>query len=79
MFSLCNNEGSGVCILSADLTTGLDVVSSVGDDELVMGCNVGLWLVVATLVMGLRVLGERGDSVTVEVAGGGGITVGREE
>ena len=50
-----------------------------GDDELVMGCNVGLWLVVATLVMGLRVLGERGDSVTVEVAGGGGITVGREE
>ena len=61
------------------MTTGLDVVSSVGDDELVMGCNVGLWLVDATLGTGLMVPGERGDSVTVEVVGGGGITVGREE
>jgi hypothetical protein len=79
VFSYRNNEGSGVCILLAEVTTGLHVVSSVGDDELVMGCTIGLWLVVATLVMGLMVLGERGDSVTAGVAGGGGITVGREE
>jgi hypothetical protein len=44
-----------------------------------MGCNVGLWLVGARLGTGLMVPGERGNSVTVAVAGGGGITVGREE
>ena len=79
MFSLCNEEGSGVCTLSTDVTTGLDAVSRLGEEVLVMGCNVGLWLVGVILGTGLIVPGERGDSVTVEVAGGGGITVGREE
>jgi hypothetical protein len=78
VFSFCNKEGSGVYILSADVTTGLDAVSKLGEEVLVMGCNVGLWLVGATLGIGLMVLGERGDSVTAGVAGGGGITVGRE-
>ena len=61
------------------MTTGLDAASRLGEEVLVMGCNVELWLVGVILGTGLIVPGERGDSVTVEVAGGGGITVGREE
>ena len=48
MLFLCNGKGFGIGALSADVTTGLDAGSSM-EEELVMGCGVGLWLPDTTL------------------------------